>query len=505
MTSPEDYRRTTDERPLAVTHRGTVGGLLERAWRRRTQGVRPAWATHLAPSDVQQWIMRAVASHPFADAAAVPIGPTDRELGRTAAVDLARQLEDPGFWAAVVTLGGLADALAVDITRRLDATPNGDRPHVTASRVSEKACAIVARHYRDRPVSPEWDTLAAEGAVFVALEIERAARLRRFLSEAEFVKHHTAAYDELWARRGAATLAVLRPSELGVGWRERPPMTGDDNGWRAGTDQAVCARYRYHLRISWARCPAADGQDRDQYIDRRLARMQPDDLCRHVVDRACSPIGLRSRRHHALVASFVAGVRRADLQAAHDPGGKAPQPGALREWAEQGHALPDTADEAFEAAVTDEAERWARRHSIAQALAEGIPATWTAQVELGTTRRLWDAAHSREAQWEVPFVRSEVTALVPAMFRAHLRELIHDPVPEPADEDGPLLPDDPLLQRTLDAFARTPESARALFALARQDYPRWVPMYEELTASLGERRLPPPVFRRWVLGNGSEG
>jgi len=428
---------------------------------------------------------------------------------------LSRRLADPATWEIVAALGAVANERAAALRAAVDALPSGQRPPLDDKRLSEWACGIVVRPYRVEPALPDPAWLDEAQAAFLSGELERAARVAKLPSAAEFVTRYGPVYDRMWDDRGAAALAVLDPVELGLGRLQRPPMTADHNAWIDGTDQSVQQRYRYYLRTSWSTRPAAvaeaAGLRMDDHISRRLAVAEPDDVCRGELDRVCSPIGLRSPEHHALCRSFVTGVEHADLETAVDdrPDGKRPagpgrpRPTALTEWAGVATALPTGFDPALAAAVGAAAVYWARYDDRVIQLVTGAGRYWPEQVRQASPRKLWNRLHHREVEWAAPLVRVELPRLVRGLFTRHLNQLRHTPVPAPDEppDPPPLRPDDPLLQATLAMLNADPATGTSVVTQLTSGNRTWERLYAELTDRWSQPCLPAPAFHAWAMAN----
>jgi len=451
---------------------------------------------------------------PTASASAVTVG--DGSVPRydaTAEPGLARDLEeraDEEFWVIVEKLCLLADHLAGAVRAHFTGLPAADRPTLTNKEISAWACATVARPYYREPALPAADYLLAERNAYEEQAVARAARTRGLPTATEFANQYGPVYDKLWGQRREAALAVLSPVDLGLGELPGPPMCAAVNGWRVGTDRSVQHRYGLYFRSRWDRDPDATarvaGLDPGKHLSVRLRTAEPDAVCRGELERACSPIGLRSSRHHVFMSSFVTAVRLADMQAAFDArkgSGRRPPPSRqLATWAAAAHRLPEIADTALERAVTSFAEYWAARHQVAEQLAETRRlANWTGEVERGTARRLWGRLHQREVVWEAPVVRSEAASLVKKMFQVHLLELILPPDEKPEEEPtGDPAPNDPRLWRSHELMKERGDPSELLGRLVA-DGENWEQWYRAIVEPDADRCLPPAVFRDWALSH----
>ena len=513
-----------------MLQRQTVGRALARAWEARhpRTGPKPDWARRLEPGHVRTWILRVVVSYDHARLADLPTRspgtarvPDGHLLPKMAAdvpaelrQALSRRLADPATWEIVAALGAVANGRAEALRSAIDALPHRQRPPLDDKRLSEWACGIVVRPYRVEPALPDPAWLDGAQAAFLSGELERAARTAKLPSAAEFVTRYGPVYDRMWDDRGAAAVAVLDPVELGLGRLRRPPMTADHNTWIVGTDQSVQQRYRYYLRSRWSSEPAAvaeaAGLRLDDHIGQRLGAAEPDDVCMGELDRACSPIGLRFPEHHALCRSFVAGVERADIEAAVDdrPDGRPagpgrPRPAALAEWAAAAPALSPALDPALAAAVEASAVHWARYDDRVTQLVTGAEAFWPAQIRWAAARKLWNRLHHREVEWAAPLVRREVARLVRPLFTRHLNQLRRTPIPPPDEPPDPLpvRPDDPLLQATLGMLGADPETTASVVARLTSGDHDWERVYSAAAARWPQPCLSVPALEAWARAN----
>ena len=513
---------------------GSVGDLLDQAWRKQFPDGKPEWADGLHALHVRKWILRRVAVTQGVRLAhlrehdpdcAAPRA-TTRGMGRIPADELAGTLPDwlanDECWAITERLGRLAGEWAGAARRHFDGLD--PRPAVTGQRISEKACAVVARPYAAGPALPDPIYLERERERYQKEEQLRAARVRRLPTEDAFVAARASEYEVLWSARRATVLAEVSPIDLGLGWLEHPPMTsvGDEVGWQAGTDLAVALRYRRYRRLRWSADPDAAGLDDGWHVRNRLLVVTPDELCRDVLDRACSPLGLRQRGHRAALRAFVDGVRTADLVTRHDHraerrlGARTGADRTLAEWVRSGaepedgspRELPDQPDPAFAEAVRGEAEYWVAYGGRAGEMLDGLarrPPYWPLQVELGTSRKLWSMVHSREVEWEEQLRRAELARLIRQVFGAHLNQQfarpILEPGPQPAVDERPLDPEDDRLTATLVRLAAAgPVRGAELARLMTAGDERWRASYREHVPA-EDVFLTPDEFHRWFLCN----
>lgn len=290
----------------------------------------------------------------------------------------------------------------------------------------------------------------------------------------------------------------------------------------------------------------AAGIDPDRHMSVRLRTADPDRLARGEVERACAPAGLSFPGHRALLRSVCDGVATADLEergrtrriADANPltvrdVGRAGPPVSLTRWGDATPALPTGPDDSLVLAVVERAEFWAACQSVsydlvrigarreiavddpdlipdpipdphgaradptasaalgsgedgfarrAPAAGAAAPWSWVVQVRTGVVRRLWFELLRREIEWDAPFVRTEVCALLPAMFGSHLYELVRRPLDPDRSPEPPGRRDRE--QATLQALARnTVEDVRDLLGAVLADRPGWPQRYAEL---LGE-------------------
>jgi len=446
----------------------------------------------------------------------LPLPGMDAELKRQTGIEVRAWIDTDGYWAIVVALATIANERALAVRHHFTGLDAAVRPATTPQRISEWACGTVAHPYAKAPALPEQGYLDKGQAMFQQREVDRAARVKNLVTDAEFVKRYTAVYDAMWDRRGGPSPATLSPVQLDLGTLDRPPMTATENSWKVGTDRSVRSRYRYYRRASWGRDPEsvadAAGLDPDQHIGVRLLTADPDEFCRGELDRVCSPLGLRFAGHHVLVTAMVEGIQRADLQHAFDlrGGGGAPlrKGRGLTAWAAVTRDLPITADPALVAGVQERAEYWAFRGPKALESARGAAPRqihWPTLVQRFVPRRLWHRLHCREVEWEAPLLRAEAARLVPQMFQKHLMELFERPISAPDADPGaeprPVAPDDPRLLTTLSALAEDQAGTTEMIALLLGHDERWEAMYRRTTGPRADACLTVAEFRDWVLLN----
>lgn len=129
------------------------------------------------------------------------------------------------------------------------------------------------------------------------------------LSPAEFAARCSAPYDQQWSASGAANLAALPPSRIGLGNDMQPSLItarhrGIEHNWRLGTDRSVYDRYALYTRRANKMAPDNDPM--------------PNEVCTSVpfdaegradieVQRACECLGLARTEHRsALIAAATA-------------------------------------------------------------------------------------------------------------------------------------------------------------------------------------------------------
>ena len=135
------------------------------------------------------------------------------------------------------------------------------------------------------------------------------------LSPAEFATRCHSDYDQQWSTSGAARLAALPPSRIGLGSDVQPPLItarhrGIEHNWRLGTDRSVYDRYALYARRPNETVPEnVTLPDRRPTLDNVTTSAPFDAEVRADIEvqRACECLGLARTEHHsALIAAATA-------------------------------------------------------------------------------------------------------------------------------------------------------------------------------------------------------